>query len=199
MRNISIIAIAVILFISCKQKKAENNDKIVDHLYSNSDLGWAIEIPKNWTIIQTDKIEQNGKAAIEEVQGKFNTSDLKHLIGFQKDEFNTFLSTSEEFTPRYTNEWEDNLSELKTIIYNTYTEQGIKVDTSSYKTPINNLDFEVFHTILYNLDGDIILHQEIYTQWINGYDFAVYLNYNNATDEKVMKDMWLNSTFEMAF
>lgn len=167
--------------------------QVEGEIYTSQEIGWTVNIPQGWTVISKNRIEANdekGRKAIEEVAGEFDYSGLKHLISFQKNQFNIFQSTSEPFELEYEGEWEDNNAGLKELIYETYINQGIKVDTSSAKATIDGLDFEVFKSTIYGPDGNVILYQEMYSRYINGYDFGVNINYNNEKDKETMMEVW---------
>lgn len=191
-----------LIIISCGQRdpnKQIDEGKVEGETYTSQEIGWTIQIPKGWSVISKDKIEVNkekGLKAIEEVAGKVDYTGLKHLISFQKNQFNVFQSTSEPFKLKYEGEWKENNEKLNAVIHAAYINQGIKVDTSSTKAIIDGLDFEVFKTVLYGPDGKVILFQELYSRHINGYDFGVNINYNNDQNKEKMMEVWKNSKFK---
>ena len=167
--------------------------------YASKEIGWAIEIPTDWTVISRDKLEANeakGKEAIEQSTGlAIEAEGLKHLISFQKNPFNIFTSSSQPFTEQFEGEYQQSTKQTHEIIYQTYTDQGIKSDSSSGIETIQGLVFNTFYTTIYAPNGDVIIHQIIYTRLINGYDFSVNINYNNDEDKKIMVDALKKSTF----
>lgn len=204
MKNVFIILLFAPIFIitSCGQRdpnKQIDEGKVDGETYTSQEIGWTIQIPKGWSVTSRNKLEANdkkGKEAIEKVIGEFDISGLKHLVSFQKNLFNTFQSTSEPFTPEYEGEWEENNAKIKKLLYDTYTNQGIKVDTSSSKAVIDGLNFDVFKSTIYGPNGNVILHQELYSRYINGFDFGVNINYNNDEDRRTMLEAWQNSKFK---
>jgi len=197
---INLLLVLALLMTSCRldPNKQIDEGKVEGKIYKSQEIGWTINIPQGWTVISKNKIEANnekGRKAIEEVAGEFDYSGLKHLISFQKNQFNIFQSTSEPFELEYEGEWEDNNAGLKELIYEAYINQGIKVDTSSAKATIDGLEFEVFKSTIYGPDGNVILYQEMYSRYINGYDFGVNINYNNEKDKETMMEVWTNSKF----
>lgn len=191
-----------VLFSACEQ--ADPNEQVDEgtvegNIYTSHEIGWTLQIPKGWKIISKDKLEENvekGKKAIEEVAGELDFSGLKHLISFQKNQFNIFQATSEAFQIEYEGQWEENNSWLKEVLSATYAEQGINIDTSSSQTVIDGIGFEVFHITVYSPEGEIILYQDMYGSYINGFDFGVNLNYNNNRDKGALMMAWKNSTFK---
>jgi len=188
--------------ISCGQRdpnKQIDEGNIEGETYTSQEIGWTIQIPKGWTVISKDKIEvvtEKGLEAIEEVAGRIDYSGLKHLISFQKNQFNIFQSTSEPAKLEYEGEWQENNKKLNKVIHAAYVNQGIKIDTSSTKATISGLDFEVFKCTIYGPDGKVILFQELYSRYINGYDFGVNINYNNNNDKEKMMEVWIKSKFK---
>ncbi|MRX70213.1 hypothetical protein SAMN06265349_101786 [Flavobacterium resistens] len=194
------------IFISCGQKdpnKQIDEGTIKGETYKSSDIGWTIEIPKGWSVISKDHIdsqESKGKEAIEKSSGqKVDMSQLKHLISFQKNQFNLFASTSEPFKEEYPGEYQENSKKLCNMIYQTYIDNKIKTDSSSGKEIIQGLEFNVFRTTIYAPDGKVILNQIMYNRLINGFDFGVNINYNNDEDKKAMLDAFKNSKFTKKF
>ena len=186
-------------FVSCKHvdpNKEVDEGEVKGVTYTSKEIGWTMELPRGWEITTKEQLDQNTKKGMElvkEVAGEIDYSSLKHLISFQKNKFNVFQSTSERYKLSYEGEYEENNQLLKEVIYNTYTGQGIKVDTSSSIKEIDGLDFFTFHIIMYDPKGNIILYQDMYNRHVNGFDFGVNLTYNNETEKKTMEDLWFNS------
>lgn len=200
--SITTLISIILFFCSCDHvdpNKQIDEGKVKGTLYESKEIGWSIEIPKEWKIISKDQVEANdekGKNAIEKSTGQqIDTKALKHLISFQKDQFNTFSSTSEPFKEEFPGEYQQNSKFINEILYNTYTSQGIKADTASGKEIIQGLEFNAFYAKIYGPDGKLILNQILYSRLINGYDFGVNINYNNDQDKKIMMNAFLKSKF----
>lgn len=132
----------------------------------------------------------------EATDEEFDYSGLKNLITFQKDKFNIFQSSSEPFKVEINGEWEENDIYLKGLLYKTYENQGIKADSSETTIEkIDGLDFRTYSFILYGPKGEPILTQVMYSRLINGFSFAVNINYNNKRDRNVMLKAFKNSKF----
>jgi hypothetical protein len=201
--KINIITLIVIAFlVSCKS----NPDKQIDegmfnkNVYHSEEIGWTMKIPNGWNVTHRSELSKRTKKGLDvlnETAGiDYDASELKQLLNFQKDKFHIFQSTSEPFILEYEGEWEENKKGIQELIYETYSSRGIKVDTSSTKEKIDNLEFEVFHITMYGPDGKIMLYQDMYGKHINGYDFGVNLNYIKDEEKKEMMKAWKNSTFE---
>lgn len=207
MKRITVLLLAATLLFSCKQKdKHLDPNKQVDEgavkgeTYVSQDIGWTIAIPKGWTVVSRDQTEANEKKGAEAIRKATNTaidmSGLKHLISFQKDKFNSFMSTTEPFPYDSPGAFEDNCATVYKMIYEAYASQGIRSDTSSSVEVIHGHKFNSFHTTLYSKDGKVILRQMLYSKLINKKDFSVTINYNNEDDKKVMMDAFTNSSLK---
>lgn len=94
------------------------------------------------------------------------------------------MSTSEPFIEQFPGEYQVNNQKIYALIYKTFIDQGIKVDTSSGKEIIQGLEFNTFHTTIHDTRGEIILNQILYSRLINGLSFGVTISYNNLTNKK---------------
>jgi len=205
MKLIRLFLFIAVIFCSCKQRDAKHLDpnKQVDEgsvkgeVYNSPDIGWTITIPTGWTVVSRDQTDANDKKGSEAMKkaykGEINMSKLKHLISFQKDKFNVFMSTYEPFKDG-AEAYEQNCLAVNNLIYETYTQQGIKSDTSSGKELIHGHYFRTFYATLYAPGGQAVLRQILYSRLINEKDFTVTLNYNNEKDKEAMMDAWKNST-----
>ncbi|MCB0502401.1 MAG: hypothetical protein KDD32_06940 [Bacteroidetes bacterium] len=199
----SVLLIFLVAMNSCRQKSSASNDSIniaSTKIYTSEALGWQIEIPDSFQIISQDKMEaydRQGQAIVGQTEEDYIEYDgLKYLISFGKDDFNIFAATAEPFELMYDGEYEDNNRLLNELIYQTFVNQGLTVDTVSGSIMIDQLEFMTFKTNIYSPDGDIIITQELFNRYINGYDFSVNLTYNNDADKTVILDAWEASTFE---
>jgi hypothetical protein len=206
MKRIASFCLVATMLISCKQKdKHLDPDKQVDEgvvkgeTYVSRDIGWTIVIPKGWTVVSRDQTNENEKKGADVIRKssheQVDISRLIHLISFQKDKFNSFMSTSEPFPNATPAAFEENCATVNKMIYDAYTSQGIKSDSASGSELIHGHKFNVFHATLYGKDGKVILQQLLYSKLINKKDFTVTINYNNEEDKKVMMDAFTNSTF----
>jgi hypothetical protein len=200
----TIIIVILVSLISCKQVDPNNNideGKVEGNFYTSNEIGWTIEIPKGWKVIDLEKVKamnEKGRKALEEtIEGEIDYNGLKNLIGFQKNQFNIFQSSSEPFKLEYEGEWEEKNSVLKNIVYSTYLNQGVKVDSSSTSIEtIDGLNFQTFSFTFYTPQGEVLFKQVMYSRLINGYDFGVNMNYNNDKDRDELLSVFRNSKFK---
>jgi hypothetical protein len=202
MRTFLISFFLLITAVCCAPKdpnKQIDVGKVSENVYTNDEIGWQITLPDDWDVMEKDKLEAQQKKGMEMVEQTLDTtvdySTVNHLISFQKDQFNIFLSTSDRYDEEIDGSWAESRRIVRDVIYNTFADQGIKADTSSTSEVINELEFDVFKTTIYSPKGDVILNQDIYSRLIRGHLFSVVINYNNEADKQTMMDAWRNSRF----
>lgn len=168
--------------------------------YTSEEIGWTIEIPEGYKLISKAKIEANdkkGKEAIGEVyDGEIKADSLKHLVSFQKNQLNIFDSTIEPYIEKEAGEYETNNKELKKLLYDTYTNQKIKIDTASSIEHIQGHKFCAFYITVYGPGGAVLMNQILYGTALKGYDFGVNINYNNEADKAKLMAAFKNSKFK---
>lgn len=200
----TIIAGISLSLTSCGQVDPNKNideGKVEGNIYTSEEIGWTIEIPKGWTVVDKEKTKETNekglKALEETMDGEIDFSGLKNLISLQKDQFNIFQSTSESFELEYEGEWEENNAALKEIIYTTYLNQGMKADSSATTIEkIDGLEFQKYSFTIYSPKGEVILKQIMFSRLINGFDFGVNINYNNDKDRDELLKVFRNSKFK---
>lgn len=167
--------------------------------YDSKEIGWTIEIPAGYKPLSKNRVEANeqkGKEALGEVaEAEISTSGLLHLVNFQKNQFNSLNATAQAFDLQSDGDYLANNQALKKLIYDTYTNQKIKVDTTSGKELIAGRDFNTFNIKIYGPSGAVLMNQMMYNQLIKGYDFGVNINYNNDTDKQVLINAFKSSKF----
>ena len=193
----------VLLIASCTQvdpNKHIDEGDVKGNIYKSKEIGWSIKIPDGWDVITKDKIEANdekGKAALEKTAGgTIDMSGLKHLITFKKNQFNLFASTSEPVKEEYPGEYLANSKSLNKLIFDTYRDQGIQVDSLSGTAIVGGLEFKTFEIKVYSKDKKPILNQIMYSRLVNGFDFGININFNNDADRDVMLKVLKESKFD---
>jgi hypothetical protein len=190
-------------FFACKKPKKQpygNKDIIQNNIFENKEIGWKMEIPKNWKIIkrkESHKAVLEGYEKVESTTGeKYDKNQFTNILKFEKDMFNFFSSTIEKYDKKVHGKWSETNKKTKEIIYETYLKQGIKVDSSATKTEnINGVEFETYELTLYNQKNEIALNQIMFSQYINGFDFGININFNNEEDRELLLKHWRESKF----
>jgi len=201
-----IVTFLIISIISASCKKVEPNQSIdegnvKESTYTSEEIGWTIEIPAKWEIVgkeEKESLQEKGKEALSGAIGEdIDYSGLKNLIAFKKNQFNIFQSTSEVFSNDEGIEWDEHNQALKELVYITYQDQGIKVDTSSTSIEkIDGIDFKNYTFTIYSPKGEVIVRQIVYSRLINNFDFCVNINYNDDNYRDEMLRAFRNSKFK---
>jgi hypothetical protein len=203
MNQIAIVfTICLISLFSCKQpdpNKQVDEGNVKGEIYHSNEIGWSIKIPSGWSVTSRDETEKRDKLGADLVK-KSNGIDvdskgLKHLIGFHKDQVNSFFSTAEPFKETYPGEYKKNNVTADSIIYKAVKDQGIKMDTATGKEIIQGLEFSTFSMIIYGADGKEAARQIMYSKLLNGFDFTVVIIFNNEKDKNLLVSNWKGSTF----
>ncbi len=186
------------LFISCNNGTPKE-EKVKLETYTNRELGWTITIPAGFQSLSQSRIaanEQKGKEAIGKVaEGDIKIDSLRHLVNFQKNQFNSFSATIEPYIEKQAGAYTANNQLIKKMIYETYTNQKIRVDTVSGKELINGKPFHAFYITIYGPTGEVLMNQIMLNQLMKGYDFGVNINYNNENDKEIILGAFKNSIF----
>lgn len=200
-----VVIISLCLFAASCGKKDPNDQvdegSIAGSVYTSDEIGWTITIPDGWSVVEksrSEELQAKGQEAITESTGEsFDTSGMRNLVGFQKNQFNLFQSTSEPFDESVDGDWSENNAALRQIILQTYSDQGISTEATEIETvSIGGLEFEKYTIRIMNNEGDMILNQVMYSRLINGLDFGVNINYNEDGLGEEMLKAWRSSKFE---
>jgi len=196
------LTIISIVFFACN--RVAPNKPIVEkckncYTYQNKEIGWSIEVPSGWTIISKDVMEQYDEKAQDFIEKSFSRDiDMKvlnHLITFQKDPANNFAATTETFKEEFPGQYQIYFKWLNAEVYKAMINAGMKVDSTSGKEIIQNLEFSTFYTNLHGDDGEIILYQIRYNRLIGDHNFTANINYNNDNDKNILVSAFKNSKF----
>lgn len=203
----SILYLLMLLVLtSCQSQdpRNKNNDfsdvKKLDTHYSSKEIGWTISLPPGWermSVAETQRIESKGQKAMEKsLDRSIDKSGLKHLLFIKKNQPNIFQASMEPF-PMDSIKWKENDSFLKSVIYNTYNEQGVRADSSETTLiTIDGLNFHTYKMTLYDPKGSVLIRQQIYNRLINGYSFGASITYNKEEYKKEVEKCLLSSTFK---
>ena len=167
--------------------------------YVNEELKWAIQVPKGFKSLSSKRLvekEKKGKEVIKKATGEnAGTDSLIHLVNFQKNQFNQLSATMQRYNAKRDGVYSGNIKLMRKLIYEAYTKQKIKIDTTSGREKIDGLTFYTYYVKIYGPNGDVVMNQIIYSRLRDGYDFLVNINYNNGTDKKALLDAFKNSSF----
>jgi hypothetical protein len=196
MRIFHHISIAVFLLLqACQSSEVKNKDYFT---FMHPELGWEIDIPLEWKAETSATDNENktlGKKALEKYSDKSINTDYERILSFEKNKNASFIATAEFFEETYEGEWLENNLSLKSLLFNAFSERGIKADTASATEMIDNIPFQVFHISIKGPDNQIIIHQSIYASLIKNHNFGVVINYLDENDRQDLHRVWSNSRF----
>ena len=196
--NSNLFLLFAAFFAACNSSTPKEEKPKVE-TFNSKELGWTIEIPTGFKSLSQNRVRENelkGKAALDSsTTEKAPSSELKHIINFQKNQFNSFTATILPYDERIDGDYLKSNQITKEAIYDAYTLQKIKVDTASFQETIAGKMFLGFSIKIYGPNGDVIMNQLLMTQLRNGYDFGININYNNEADRNTLFDALHHSKF----
>ena len=173
-----------------KQNDGEKHQQSKPISYVSTEIGWSIKAPEGFKLISEKNMTEStkkGQEAIGEVyNGEVNVDSLKHLFSFQKNQLNMFDSTIEPYDVKKSGSYEKNNQLLKKLVFDTYANQKIKVDTASSIGEIAGEKFNIFEIKVHGPSGEIAMTQLMYSKLYKRYDFGITIIYNNEVDKNLM-------------
>ena len=187
---------------SCRQQEpAECVDQIEafdSQLYENDEIGWRSNIPKNWSLTQRQKLEELDSEGRNLVKDSTETelAQPNFLVGFQKDQSNNFISTSDPFNEQTDGEWERHVEELRVLVGQTYRNQGLNCELSKLEAEeISGLVFQTFSARI-DVSNGSIFNQRYYYRPFDGALFGVAITFNDKELGAEMLNAWRTSKFK---
>lgn len=200
--------LSAIIFGLCSQIRAQNSidsqplkthgDSIT--IYKNWQLGWKIDVPNGWPILQKETTDEFYKKIIDSSKSPIDTSNSKILLFAQKNKHNLFIATLQYFDEGRRGNWSDNNSVMDQQSYQEYVDHikgtGMKCDSMSLKEKIGGIEFRVFSIKIYYPGGKLVLDQLAYEKLVHGSIFGVLISTDNLLDKDTMITAWKNSIFD---
>jgi len=196
--NLYLLTFLGIFFAAC-DSSTPKEEKAKLETYTSKEVGWTIEIPEGYKKLSKTRLEANEKkwkqALANANEDETTSSKSLLLVNFQKNQFNSLLATAQVFDLTQDGDYLVNRQLVKKMIYDTYTNQKIKVDTLSAIQVTAGQKFQTFNITLFGPNGEVLLNQITYNKLINGYDFGISINYNTETDKEILINAFKNSKF----
>ncbi|MEO8069116.1 MAG: hypothetical protein ABI599_15570 [Flavobacteriales bacterium] len=186
---------ALLLFVTCGSTAGEQKAGT----YHSPEIGWTVRVPAGWTEMTKEEAAAligSGLEAFEQTNGELDVSGLKALLSLKRDPLNSFLSTIETLDSGQVEAYDAFQYTLHEMLYNTFSDQGIRVDTSSGTEVVQGMDFNIFNTTVHAPNGEVIMQQSMYSRMYKGYDFGVTLSYNDEAARDTMLAVLRGSRFE---
>ena len=198
MRLLSLAIISTTVFLSCK---GQSNSTIKTREVGYPQVGWKIDIPSDFTILDSAQINANNSRGATAVENTFNDkldlSEMQTLVSLKKGETNTLTATITPFDPDVDGDWEEEDLKVKSIIVETLESQapGTSVDTSSHVEKIGGLEFRKFRVIA-TLPNKMVINMAIYSRLHMGYDFGITVTYSDEGIGKELAAILASSKFD---
>lgn len=159
-----VLGLLVLLFlISCNEDSNEvveqlKQSKLV--LYSQRSIGWEILVPEKMKCVY--------------YSNSSDSTSSDYGLSFQIDEKNIFQSTIEIAGDTIKESYEDRSQSLKKLFSESYSSNGIKVDSSeTSKITLDGIQFNTYEFRIYDDNDSIKMYQLMFSTNINQYDFNV--------------------------
>lgn len=192
MKKLFLFGLFITLFFSCNKKEPKT--------FEYKELGWRMELPRNWRVMEMARVEREIQEAITETEKisplKF-TGKEKVLLRLEKNDFNNFQATAIPFKESYKGEWHEKYPILKDQLYILFKENmNVNIDTTSSTTEIDGIPFEVFDMDISEPLGRIKFHKRMFRTYLDGQDFVVNLTYQRKHYGKQLEEAFRKSIFE---
>ena len=188
MRLLTVTLILTTTFLSCKgQTKSKPNTK--EFVFSQ--VGWKIEVPADFTIMDSAQVEAMTNKGANAIEKTYDTTidfrGTQTLISFTKGQYNYFASTITPFDPTQDGDWNEANSALKNVIVETFQTQApsMKIDTSSSVEKIDGLEFQKFHLVT-TYPNKMVMTTFMYSRLYKGFDYGINISYTN---DKIGKEL----------
>jgi hypothetical protein len=188
MKNALIFLLLIGLLNACV---VQPNAKKEITRYVNKEVGWSVDYPKDWKILNNDDIiksEGNAKQALETMMKDSIPVNHKNLIWIQKDQFNSFSSTLQKFDSLKDGSYVKTQADLFQVMLQTYAKQGFQFQYKLGKDFIDGLEFKTYFIKFLTADKkNVILYQVIFDRLIDGKNaLTLSINFNNDADQKTL-------------
>lgn len=187
--KIILIPVFFIIIVGCATQKKN---------FNVPEIGWTMEFIDNWEIESSRNLDKDIKEGIEKIKEtginpNVTGKEIK-LITFRKNTISKFQSTIIPFKESYKNEWNDKYPLIKKHLYDIFSAQGLKIDSTSNKELIDGVDFEVFNLKIYQ-NNKQVMEQNMYRTYLNGYDFIVNMTNDNSLYKQQLLKAFRKSKF----
>ncbi len=185
-----------------KRKELEVGKLDDKYVYTAKEIGWIALLPENWKVLTQRENYNLARKGRETVEGasdtKIDVSHLVNLISIRKDLSNSFQSTMQPLDEATARDYDNHTIFTQDLIKNVYKSKGIQAGYVLGAVRIDGIMFDRFEIKLYSNDNKkVFLEQKLFNALINGYDFAMNINFNNADDEETLMTIVMGSKFSM--
>lgn len=188
MRPLYVTFFFTFVFLNCK---GQTNTKPNSKEYAFPQVGWRIDVPSSFTVMDSAQIEAMTNKGISAIENTYDTTldfrATKTLISITKGQYNFLSSTITLFDPKQDGDWSEVNSLLKNVIVETFQSQApaMKIDTSSSVEKIGGIEFQKFHVVT-TYPNKMVMNTFMYSRLHKGFDYGINISY---TDEKIGKEL----------
>ncbi|NOQ70422.1 MAG: hypothetical protein GQ574_00380 [Crocinitomix sp.] len=188
---------------SCEPRPETNPNALTEPLtLENKEVGWKIEVPAGWEIIDEDESRESDQlgvdAIVEAVDIEIDVTGLLNLLNIKKEETNFLNICAEPFFEEYLGEWEATNQFMQEILIATYESQGISPNISPVSiAEISGLEFRTYTMDLSENRSGEKVKQTFYSRLHNGYDLSATLTFTDESIKEEMIEIWKSSTLDI--
>ena len=201
--RLAILALSIILFVlaSCNSEVNTAKERTQPYAYFNENIGWKLNVPVGYQIIEGDQLYENNKEGIEQTEQtsgqKMDTALLVNAFSFQKDSSTIFQSIVLPNAYDSLQEWIQNNQGVKSLFYSMYSDQGVIVDsTETVVTTISGKDFYQYELKLKNEKGEVKMLQTFFNAVFGDYELNVTIVSDNDSGKHELIEIFKTSVFK---
>ncbi len=192
-KYISILVIPFLFFACNKSSKTKE--------YILQSIGWKINIPDKFTVLDSTKMAAINKKAMDSANRKYNTNidfpykTLINIIDTKNKQFNNLTVTIAPYKHGKEYLQEDSTKSIKPPFDLLKSEfPSSKIDSTSKEEFIDGLSFQVFK-ISFTYPNKTVLNTTTYGKFYKGYYLAIGLNYTDPKVGSELKEILNSSKF----
>jgi hypothetical protein len=182
----------LVLVVSCFLFVKMAHSQETSQNYFFQDVGWAITLPYDFTLLNLSDYSMNIQEERDEVDGVAEVGaeilQTQTMIIAMKDRLNYFNIVITPYHPEEEGSWEKNMQSAKSEFYKTMTKsigRVQQIDTAATIEYIDGLVFNKFQISAVTSKGDL-LDIVLLSKFYNGYDFTiVYFNADGEAREQI--------------
>lgn len=201
--RLAILALSTILFVlaSCNSEVNTAKERTQPFAYFNENIGWKLNVPVGYQIIEGDQLYENNKEGIEQTEQtsgqKMDTALLVNAFSFQKDSSTIFQSIVLPNAYDSLQEWIQNNQGVKSLFYTMYSDQGVIVDsTETVVTTLSGKDFYQYELKLKNEKGEVKMLQTFFNAVFGDYELNVTIVSDNDSGKNELIEIFKTSVFK---
>jgi len=196
----NILLLFIVLTFSCQQsqqpQQPQKKQKPQGEIFQYEQLGWSIELPVDWKVIDKVLEAKKIKEIAEEAKSWSNlrmSGKEKILLKIEKDEFNYFQATVVLQKDQYEGEWKKRYANANKEYITVFKDIGANVDIVNSTKVISGVTFDVIEL---KISEPMELNQKMYRTYFNDQDLVISMLNTKTKYRKQLEDSFLSSTFQ---